>query len=54
MRFVSKQGQPQPHVLSKARAPSPQLKNGLLTIIFLHYHKNALASCKGIQGSLRF
>ena len=26
MRFVSKQGQPQPHVLSKARAPSPQLK----------------------------
>ena len=24
-RFVSKQGQPQPHVHSKARTPSPQL-----------------------------
>ena len=24
-RFISKQGQPQPHVHSKARTPSPQL-----------------------------
>ena len=32
MRFVSKQGQPQPHVLSKARAPSQQLQNGLFKL----------------------
>ena len=39
MRFVSKQGQPQPHVLLKARAPSPQLLNGLFkTVLDCGFH----------------
>ena len=53
-RFVSKQGHHQPHIHSKARVLSSQLKNGLfflgITAVPREIKDNAYAKCRGGGG----
>ena len=49
-RFVSKKGHRQPHIHSKARVLSPQLKNGLFTYArFLGVNKVFYLRCKNCE-----